>query len=372
MKDYYSILGVAHGADGDEIKRAWRKLAHKFHPDKTGGDDNKFKEVNEAYYVLSDQGRRAQYDRFGTAASGFSAGGGSGANGAPFGGAGMPFGEFSGEFASGFEDWFSEILENFFAGSGLRSSGRSERFEKGKDIHVEITVPFETIFTGLTQELSLKMPRPCERCHGSAREPGTAAVSCKACGGVGRLHRVEQTIFGTVTRLVTCPTCFGRGDVPESPCTTCNGEGRQERIERIEAHIPPGVEDGETLRFRKYGAAGRAGATAGDLYVTVRVLAHKRLRREGIDLWIDEEISFPAAVLGGTIAIELPGGTVNLKIPGGTPSGKVFRLSKHGVPNRKDSSVRRGDVFVRVNVRVPHKASEHVKRLLREIEGELT
>ena len=370
MKDYYSILGISRTASGDEIKKAWRKLAHKFHPDKTGGEDEKFKEVNEAYYVLSDPDRKAQYDHFGVGASNFGSGNPFSGSASPFGGAGTPFGDFSGEFASGFEDWFSDILENFFAGPGFRAQEKTSRFVKGKDVHVEITVPFETIFKGAAQELSLKILRPCERCQGSAKEPGTAAVSCKACGGAGRLHRVEQTILGTLTRLVMCPTCLGRGEIPEAPCTTCKGEGRQERVERIEAQIPAGVEDGETLRFSKYGEAGRVGSQAGDLYVTVRVLPHKNLRREGTDLWLDEEIPFPVAVLGSTILVELPGSTVKLKIPSGTPSGKVFRLQNYGVPDRKNSA-KRGSVYVRVVVRVPRKVSERVKRLLTEIEEEL-
>ena len=266
QKDYYAILEIDRNANAEEVKKSWRRLAHKYHPDKQGGDEAKFKEINEAYYVLSDPQRRAQYDHFGTA--------GVGARGA----AGFDYAGFS-PFTEGFDDWFSEILDSFFGGSSFVDAGRT-RGRRGKDVHVEIHIPFEKAHTGSKEEIVLTLPRPCDRCRGFGGEPGSNNIVCNTCKGVGRLHRVEQTFLGAFTRLVTCPQCHGRKEVPETPCTTCKGTAKEQRTEHIKIDIPAGIDNDDVLKIEGGGEAGPAGMSPGDLYVAVRVSASNRYYRK--------------------------------------------------------------------------------------------
>lgn len=338
-KDYYSILGIPKGASADEIKKAYRKLAHRHHPDKTGGDDLRFKEINEAYYVLSDEGRRSSYDKFGVGVGG---------------GQGAP--DFS-IFTEGFDGWFADIMSEFFGG------GVHEAQSRGRDIAVGLTITLEQVATGMKEDLIVTRWVMCDRCKGKGGEPGTSLKTCGVCSGAGKLHRVEQTFFGAMTRVVRCPTCSGAGEIPETPCTTCRGSGRIRRQDRVPVTLPAGLEDGETFVIERGGdvpVAPHAGKS-GSLYVTVHVASHNRFRREGDDLWADEEISFLTLVRGGSIAIKtLDESSVRLKIPQGTASGKVFRISGKGLPRRRRSLHRgsRGDLYVTVHARVPQKPSK--------------
>lgn len=349
-KNYYAILGIEKTASADDIKRAWRKLAHQYHPDKRGGDDSKFKEINEAYYVLSDPSRRSQYDQFGVA---------------PGVGTGSGF-DYQGftPFTEGFDEWFADILESFL---GADFSGSPKR--RGKDIHVELGIPFDRAYLGGREEITLNLFRPCTRCKGSGGEPGSSKIICKACGGVGRMHRVEQTFFGAFTRLVVCPECQGQKEVPEVICTTCKGLGREKRSQKIEIVIPQSIEDGETLKIAQAGEAGIKGAAPGDVYVTVRVLPDARWRREDDNVVLEEDLSFPVAVLGGTISVHLPDTTIRLKIPQGTHSGHTFRIRGKGFMKR--GTRQRGDALVRVEVHVPKSLSEDAKQMIEKFRDDL-
>lgn len=345
MKDYYSILGVAKKASADDIKKAYRRLAHKLHPDKESGDEERFKEINEAYYVLSDNRRRHQYDQFGV---------GPGAQ-APRGASG----DFSG-FAEGFDSWFSDIMEQFF---GAEGAGGTRRSSRGRDIAVELTVTLEQAFSGIKEELSVMRWVSCDRCQGGGGEPGTSLKTCTACSGAGRLHRVEQTFFGAMTRVVRCPECQGSGEVPENPCTTCKSSGRIRKQDRVSVSLPAGMEEGDTFMVDAGGdvpQVPRAGKP-GSLYVTVRVAPHARFRRESEDLWVDEDASFFVLLRGGTTTLKgIDEQSIRLKIPTGTASGKVFRVKGHGMPRRKRGGGRgdRGDLYVTVHARIPQKPSQ--------------
>jgi len=358
QKDYYIILGVEKGASTDAIKKAYRKLAHQHHPDKTGGDDVRFKEINEAYYVLSDPKRRAQYDQFGTG-PGTGAGAGAGAG-------------FRAGFNEGFEGWFQDILEQFFGG------GMDETFVQGqthgRDLAVELTMELEQVRTGIAQDIPITRFVKCKRCQGAGGEPGSAMQTCTMCSGAGKLHRVEQTFFGTMTRLVICPDCSGVGEVSESTCTTCKGAGRSREQTHVAVTIPPGVEDGETFAMRGAGDVPEHpahGGRAGTLYVTAKVAPHPRFRREGDDLWAEEELSFLLLVRGGTATfLDLLGKDVKLKIPKGTPSGKIFRITGRGLSSRRKGSGT-GDLYVTVHAHVPEKPSKRLLDGLRDLGDEL-
>lgn len=358
-KDYYQILGVKKDASFDDIKKAYRSLAHKYHPDKEGGSEERFKEINEAYYVLSDSKRRSNYDSFGIGPN------------ASFGGRGGPSGaEFFGGFAEGFEDWFSDIFGDLF-GAGFATTRREAR---GRDLSVELVITLKDVLHGISIPVSLTKWAVCDRCKGSGSEPGTSLKTCSACSGAGRLHRVEQTIFGPITRAVPCPTCNGSGEVPEVACTTCRGSGRVKRKDTINVTLPAGLEEGETLLVEGAGdASPKRGGKPGSLYVTVRVAQDKRFRRDGADLWAEEEASFTTLVSGGTVTIkDLDNKSLRLKIPPGTPSGKIFKIAGKGLPKR-GGRLRKsfGDLYVAVHVRIPQNPSAKLIDRLKDLEEEL-
>lgn len=356
-KDYYTILGVKKDSSQDEIKKAYRKLAHQYHPDKTGGDDDRFKEINEAYYVLSDPDRRQKYDRFGH---------GPGTANAAGPGAGFQAG-----FAEGFDGWFSDILEQFFGGVVDEETFGTRPQQRGRDIGIEMTVSLAQAAKGLKEEIPVTRWASCDRCSGNGAEPGTEMKTCDTCSGAGRLHRVEQTFFGTMTRLVTCPKCQGAGEQPEQVCTTCQGSGRTKNATQVQVTLPAGMEDGETFAVRGAGdMPKRPGGKPGNLYVTVRVEASDQFRREGADLWTDEEVSFVKLLRGGTVTIKgLLGEEIKLKIPKGTPSGKVFRIAGSGMPKRKRGG--KGNLYITVHAHVPEKASKKLIEHLRSVQDDL-
>ncbi len=352
-RDYYEILGVNKSASADEIKRAYRKLAMQHHPDKHGGDDTKFKEIGEAYEVLKDQQKRTAYDQFGHA----------GAQGNPFGGAGGPgaggFGGFNG--AEGFD--FSDILNQFMGGQ-QQSRGPA----RGRDLEVAIAIDFMEAVTGVEKEISLSLDDICEHCGGNGAEPGTKLKTCPTCNGQGQVRRVQQTILGAIQQVSTCHTCDGRGQVPEKACTVCHGSGVMRRHKAITVKIPAGIDDGATMRLSGKGGAPKGGGPKGDLYVQIRVRADKRFERHGANIHSQATVAMAEAALGTEVPVETVDGSVTLKIPAGTQSGKVFKLSNHGMPDIHGRG--RGDHLVIVTVETPTKLSGRQRELLEEFAAE--
>lgn len=352
-RDFYDILGLKRGASADEIKQAYRKLSKEWHPDKHKGDkkaEDKFKEINEAYESLSDPKKKQMYDQFGTTGNG--AGGGAGG----FGGF-----DFSGFSGNGQRVDFSDLFEGFFGGGGRRSQPREER---GDDREVAVTITFMESVTGVEQKFRVRKLTGCDTCKSSGAEPGAKTVTCGECGGTGQIVRQSQSFFGTIQQAVVCPKCRGSGKVPEKPCKKCSGEGRITDDATITLTIPAGIADGQSLRVRGEGDAGRQGATAGDLYVRIAVTPDKRFVREGDDIRTESVISVPDAILGTEISVETVHGVTTLKIPAGTQSGQVFRIKHKGMPVLNTS--RFGDHYVTVTVEIPAKLSREERKLVEE------
>jgi molecular chaperone DnaJ len=352
-RDYYEVLGVAKGASADEIKKAYRKAAVKHHPDKEGGDETKFKEINEAYEVLKDQQKRQRYDQFGHAGVGGNSGG-SGAGGNPFEGFGGQAGGF--DFGDG---GLGDIFGQFFGGGQQRQQGP----KRGRDVETTLQLTFEQAVFGVEEEIVLDMDDECSHCHGSAVEPGHSMKTCPTCKGAGQQTRVMNTIFGQIQQAVTCETCRGTGKVPEKVCTVCKGKGTERHRQTITLKVPAGIDDGSTIRLKERGEA-IGGGIKGDLYVHVRVRAHKKFTREGDIILSEEHISMVDAALGTEIDVETVDGAIRMKIPAGTQSGTDFKLSHHGVPHMRGSA--RGAHIVSVIVDTPTKLTKKQKELLEE------
>lgn len=355
MADYYSTLGVSRGASEDDIKKAFRKLAHKYHPDKGSGDEKKFKEINEAYQVLSNKEKRARYDQ--TGQDFHSQGqGGPGAGGQGFGG--FDFNGFSGQGfdfgGSGFEDVFSDLF-------GGRAGGRG-RGRAGADIEVDVELSFEEMVQGVKRDIKLRKLSSCETCHGTGGKPGSKESTCSQCQGAGQVRRTVQSIFGVMQQAVVCDRCQGRGKSYTEQCQTCRGAGRTQREESFAIDIPAGIADGQTLSVPGHGAAGEAGSRAGDLYVNVHVRPHKTLLRRADDIVSQYAMSFTEATLGAKVTIETIEGDVVMKIPAGTQPGEVFRIKGKGIPHLNRYG--RGDHLVSVSLAVPKKLSSEEKRLI--------
>ena len=355
-RDYYEVLGVAKDASDDELKKAFRKAAVKHHPDKEGGDETKFKEINEAYEVLKDKQKRQRYDQFGHAGVGGASGGGySGGN--PFEGFGGGQG-FEFNFGDGGLD---DIFGQFFGG-GQREQGPV----RGRDVETQITLSFDEAVFGVEKTMSLTMQDECSHCKGTTVEPGSSMKTCPTCKGAGQQTRVMNTMFGAIQQAVTCETCKGRGKVPEKKCTVCHGNGTERREQKITIKVPAGIDDGATIRLKERGEA-MANGPRGDLYVHIRVKAHKKFTREGDIILSEEHISMVDAALGTEIDVATVDGKVRMKIPAGTQSGTDFKLSSHGVPHlRRDT---RGSHIVQVIVDTPTKLSKKQKELLEQFGG---
>ncbi|RME69448.1 MAG: molecular chaperone DnaJ [Nitrospirae bacterium] len=342
MKDYYKILGVSRNATQEEIKKAFRRLALKYHPDRNQGDkeaEEKFKEINEAYAVLGDPEKRAQYDRFGTAdISGFETG---------FGFGSTTFGEF-------FEDLFEDFFGTF---AGRR---RRPRPQKGADLKYDLTITLEEAARGVEKEISIPRWQLCPDCGGSGARPGTSPVRCPQCDGTGYV-RYQQGFF-TVTR--TCSRCQGEGTFIKDPCKNCNGSGKVRQYRDILLKIPPGVDEGSRLRVAGEGELGQYGGPPGDLYIFIHIKPHEFFQRKGDDLYCELPISFPQAALGGEIEVPTLYGTEKIHIPAGTSSGTEFVLKGKGMPRLGSS--RRGNMVVRVYVDVPKKLTQKQRELLEE------
>lgn len=349
-RDYYEVLGISKTASADEIKKAFRKLAVKYHPDKDGGDEAKFKEVNEAYEVLKDAQKRQRYDQFGHAGVGGSSGGGySGGN---------PFEGFNGQgFEFNFGDGgLGDIFGQFFGG-GQQSRGPV----RGRDVETQIQLTFEEAIFGIERQMAFDMEDECSHCHGTTVEPGHELKTCPTCHGAGQQTRVMNTMFGAIQQAVTCETCKGRGKVPEKVCTVCHGRGTERRKQTITLKVPAGIDDGATIRLKERGEA-TANGPKGDLYVHVRVKAHKKFTREGDLILSEQHIDMVDAALGTEIDVETVDGKVRMKVPAGTQSGTDFKLSGHGVPHLR--SDRRGAHIVQVIVDTPTKLSKKQKEAL--------
>lgn len=356
-RDYYEVLGVAKAASADEIKKAFRKLAVQYHPDKQGGDEDKFKEVNEAYEVLKDQQKRQRYDQFGHAGVGGASGGGGGGN--PFEG----FGGFDNQnvhFDFG-DGGLGDIFGQFFGGG---NQGRSQQARRGNDVETSVTLDFEEAVFGVEKTLKLDMQDECAHCHGERAEPGSGMKTCETCKGSGQISKVMNTMFGQIQQSVVCQTCEGRGRVPEQICTVCKGRGTERRTQEIKLKIPAGIDDGATVRLRERGEA-VAGGAHGDLYVHVRVKAHKQFTREGDLILSEEHIDMVEAALGVEIDVATVDGTVRMKVPAGTQSGTDFKLSAHGVPR----GANRGAHIVSIVVDTPVKMTKKQKELLEQFKS---
>lgn len=357
-RDYYEVLGVAKGASADEIKKAFRKAAVQHHPDKEGGDESKFKEINEAYEVLKDQQKRQRYDQFGHAGVGGNSGGASGGN--PFEG----FGGFNGQnmnFDFG-DGGLGDIFGQFFGGGQQQQRGP----QRGRDVETAINLTFEQAVFGVEEKISLDMDDECSHCKGTTVEPGHDMKTCPTCKGAGQQTRIINTMFGQMQQAVTCETCHGRGKVPEVVCTVCRGKGTERRKQDITLKVPAGVDDGATIRLQGRGEA-IGGGERGDLYVHIRVKAHKRFTREGDLILSEEHISMIDAALGTEIDVETVDGAVRMKIPAGTQSGTDFKLSNHGVPHLRGSG--RGAHIISVIVDTPTKLSKKQKELLEQFDA---
>ena len=352
---YYEVLGVARGAGDGEIKSAFRRLAKECHPDRHGGDteaEERFKIVNEAYEVLKDPQRRAAYDRFGHAAfdgrSGF--GGGAGAHG--FGA------DFSESMSAMFDDLFGEFM-------GARRPRQRSGRERGADLRYNMQISLAEAYEGRNAQIRVPTSVTCEECSGSGAKPGTAPVTCKTCGGVGKV-RASQGFF-TIER--SCPTCDGRGEVIEDPCRSCQGTGRVTRERTLSVTIPEGVEDGTRIRLAGEGEAGLRGGPAGDLYIFLAIKPHEFFQRDGADLFCRVPISMTTAALGGQIEVPtIDGGRSRVKIPEGSESGRQFRLKGKGMPVLR--SKQRGDLYIQAEVETPKNLTRKQRELLREFEEE--
>jgi molecular chaperone DnaJ len=358
-EDYYDLLGVAKGATDEELKKAYRKKAVQYHPDKNPGNkeaEEMFKKVSEAYEALKDPDKRAAYDRFGHAAF---QGPGGGARG-PSGGGGFHdpydiFREVFGKGGGGGTGGGGGIFDEMFGGGGGAGTGRD-----GSDLRYDLEITLEDAARGVEKEISFRKLVSCEHCHGTGAEPGSKRVTCPTCRGAGQVRRSG----GIIVFTQTCPTCGGAGVKIEKPCTVCRAEGRVAKTTKLNVKIPPGVDTGSRLRSAGNGEAAAAGGEPGDLYIVLTVKEHELFERQGDDLFCEIPIKFTLATLGGSIEVPTLSGKANLKIPAGTQSGTKFRLREKGMPSLRGG--RHGDELIRVHVEVPGSLSADQKRILEE------
>jgi len=353
-EDYYELLGVGKSATAEELKKAYRKKAVQFHPDKNPGNkdaEETFKKVSEAYDVLSDTDKRAAYDRYGHAAF---QNGGAGPRGGGGGGFHDPFDIFRDVFGQG-GGGGGGIFDEMFGGGGGRDGSRD-----GSDLRYDLEITLEEAARGAQKDISFRKNVTCERCDGSGAEPGSKRVTCTTCRGAGQIRRSG----GIITFTQTCPTCAGSGSKIEKPCSACHGEGRSPKTTKLNVRIPPGVDTGSRLRSSGNGEAGQAGGQTGDLYIVLSVKDHELFERNGDDLYCEIPIKFTLATLGGTIEVPTLFGKASLKIPAGTQSGTTFRLRDKGMPSLRGG--RQGDQLVRTHVEVPTSLTAEQRQMLEE------
>ena len=345
MQDPYEVLGVSRDATADEIKREYRKLAKKYHPDLNPGDseaEQKFKEATLSYEILSDKEKRAQYDRFGEAA--FTNGGGG----------------YSGGFTGGFGDLFGDLFTDLFSGAGSQQTNRPT---KGADIQQVVNLTFAEAAFGVDKEIQVRREEICPTCAGSGAENENSIHTCSKCNGQGVINQVSQTPFGRMSRTVTCDQCHGTGKVIEEPCRNCHGDGMIQKSERIKIEIPSGVETNNVMRVSNKGDAGYNGGPNGDLYVIMHVEEHDIFKRDGLDIYYDMPISFPTAALGGEIEIPTLKEKMPFDIPAGTQTGTKFKVKKQGITDARTN--RTGDLYFYVKVLTPENLNSEQKEALK-------
>ena len=356
-KDYYGVLGVDKRATKDDIKKAFRKLAHQYHPDKGGADESKFKEITEAYAVLSDEKKRREYDAYGQAFPGGRPGAGAGGNPC----AGFDFSQFQQDFGQGVEFDFGDLFGDLFGGRGGRT-----RALRGRDISIDLEIPFKDAAFGTKRTVLLAKVSLCDACRGTGAKSGTAFDTCATCNGSGRIHEARSSILGQFTTTRTCPACDGTGKIPKEKCPACKGHGVRRREEEIQISIPAGIDNGEMIRLPRQGEAVKGGA-AGDLYVKIHVKPHPVFRREGANLLMDLPVKLTDALAGTTVSLEtLEGKVLEVEIPPMKRAEEHLRVRGKGIP--VDGS--RGDLIIRLEVALPHKLSGKAKKALEELKGE--
>ena len=354
-KDYYQILGVTKNATQEDIKKAYRKLAHQYHPDK-GGDEQKFKEINEAYQVLSNSEKRQQYDQFGRNFEG-----GTGFQG------GQPGWDFG--FGQGFDNTDFDLGDIFGEMFGFGGRPRKRDLKRGKDIEVEIELSLEDILKSQEKEILLDKEILCNRCQGRGSEPGSKVKECFSCRGQGEVQQIKKTFLGSFARYTICPECGGEGTKPEKPCNVCKGEGRIRGEEKIKIVIPAGVDTNQVIKVEGKGEAGKKGARPGNLYLRIFIKKHPVFKRRGDDVFVSLPISFSQAALGDEAELTtLEGSKLLLKVPQGTESGKILRISAKGIPHF--SGWGRGDMFVELVVKTPKRLTRKQKELLEKFKEE--
>ena len=354
-RDYYEVLGIDKNADEATIKRAFRQQAKKNHPDLNPGDkeaEDRFKEVNEAYQILSDPQKRAQYDQFG--------------HDGPQGGFGGGYGDFSG-FGGGFGG-FEDIFSSFFGGGARQANPNAPR--QGDDLRMDVTISFEEAAKGCEKEVNVVRDETCENCGGSGAKPGTKPATCPDCHGTGQVTQVRNTAFGRIQNVTTCPKCRGTGKIVSDPCPKCNGRGKKRTSRRRTVKIPAGIDNGQVLTIRGQGGAGENGGPNGDLLIVVNVRPHKLFKRRDYDMYLELPITFTQAALGAEVDIPTLDKPVKYNIPEGTQPGTVFRIKGEGIPYLRGNG--KGDLYVTAKVEVPRKLSDKQKDLLRQFDGELT
>lgn len=358
-RDYYEVLGLQKGASDNDIKKAFRKMAMKYHPDKNPGDkvaEEKFKEINEAYAVLSDPEKKEKYDRFGHAGVDLNSGFGGGAGG--FGGFG------------GFEDIF-DMFGGAFGGFGGGSRGRRNNGpRKGSDLQKAVTITFEEAAFGTKKEIRLNKYVKCKTCGGSGAAPGTSKKSCPKCGGTGEIRTAQRTPLGTFQSVSPCPDCNGTGEINETPCPDCGGSGKTRDNVTISVNIPAGVDNDSVIPIKGQGEPGVNGGPDGDLYIVINVEPHKIFERRGQDLWLEIPITFDQAALGDDIIVPTLEGKVSYKVPSGTQPDTIFRLKGKGIKSVRGN--RKGDLYVKVNLEVPTKLNSKQKKAISAMAEKVT
>lgn len=355
-RDYYEVLGVDKKASKEDIKKAFHKLAHKLHPDKSGGDADKFKEVSEAYSILSDDKKRAEFDSYGRTFQG--GGGGAGAGGFNGAGSNFDFSQFQDAFQGGGFD-FGDIFGDVF-GQG------STRARRGRDISIDLEVTFKESVFGTKRTVLLAKVAECDTCHGTGGAPGTKIETCKHCNGKGSVREASNSIFGTISMVQPCRQCHGTGKVPKEKCSTCRGEGVYRKQEEVDIAVPAGIEGGEMVRLSGLGEA-VAGGPAGDLYVKIHVQNDARFKKDGPNLITELSVKLSDALLGADYKVETLDGDQTLSIPQGVTHGELLRISGRGVPTARG---KRGDLFVKVKITLPQKLSKTAKGLVEKLKEE--
>ncbi len=361
-KDYYKVLGVSQSASEEEIKKAYRRLAHQYHPDKSGGDEAKFKEINEAYQVLSDREKRSRYDRFGTAEpfGGWGSPGGGVPPGWDFGG--FPGGDYGWEVHGDVGD-LGDIFETFFEGLGVRP--KRQTYRRGSDLEVAEEITLEEAFRGTVKDLRVRTSVLCSACKGQGGDAAAGFKTCAVCKGQGEIREEKRTFFGSFSQIKTCSECRGTGQIPNKVCSVCEGKGAVPGERKVQVEILPGVENDQIIKVKGAGEAGERGTAAGDLYVRIRVKPHHSFRREGDDLVVRKEIGALDLLLGRKIEIStIGGGKIHAEVPAGFDLKENLRIPGEGMP--RFGSFGRGDLLVDFMIKAPKKPGTKLKKLLEE------